>query len=559
MAVTERPSKPAQKSNSPGTTTWFGFARRVPTERGTIRIRLLWGRITALVLALMVIGWFSVATALYFFYREVREFEEVAFKDMILFPIRRDAVREQQGNYEIEQAIARIEAGDYQRGVMLARQGIRRSPANTEGRFLLARLYSGIRPDVSIELLESGLEYVDDDVDYLRLYITLLLQEKQDEKVLELVRSYLAREDLSEQVKSIFALSGMRASLFRGHYEEAARLFVDYDLWRNVEGVTLAASLLNRVGETDRAIEFLRRFTEVFQDQAIEPVHTALLRILVEEERFDEAAEIALSRSLRNPLDWQPRLDLLSVHQKSGRTERARREALDLARQFRSDARVMAALAQHATDAGDVALARRVYESALENNHSVAIFGLLLIEAHITAGEYQAAIRFCNELVREQPGWLRDYETVFSSMRSIATYAAGNEELGRVYLREFTDSPRTTSGIMVNVAKRFKEIGWPEIARQLLVEAVRRDDGSEAALAGLIELELDLGESLALTDHVRQLLQLRRPSHDLLERLYRELGSDRFLFTPGREELLSALNEVLAERDVDVTDVRLPS
>lgn len=559
MASSDSDSPKTTTTPPKGTITWMGFARRVPTERGTLRIHLLWGRIAVLFVALVLLGWFSVATALYFFFREVREFEEVAYGDMVLFPLRRDSVRQQQGDYEIEQALLRAEEGDVQRALRLARQGVARSPRNTEGRMFLARVYAGFRPDLSLELLEGGLAYAEDDLDYQRLYIQLLLQEKRDEQVVDFALEVLSRDDVPADIRTVFALAGMRAALMRGQYPTAVRLFEENNLWRNIEGITLAGRLLQRVGKVDEAVELLTNFTRAFRDQPIEPVYTTLLRILVEEERFSEASDIALDRSFRNPLDWQPRLDLLNIHHKSGREARARREALEIARQFRGEERAMAALAQFATDAGDINLARRVYETALENNHSIALFGLLFIEAHLTAGNYEQGIRFCNELAREQPAWLREYESVFASMRSIAYFGVGNEELGRVYLREFMDSPRTTPGILVSVGQRFADMGRIEEARRLFTEGVRRDAENEAALARLVELELDLGESIAITEHVSQLLEMRRPGYSLLERLHRELGSDRFLFTPGRRELVSELSSVLEERDVDTDPIRLPS
>ncbi len=558
MDSKDRPKPKAAPAKPAGTVTWLGFARRVPTERGTVRIQLLWGRLAMLFVALVLVGWFSVATALYFFFREVRDFEEVSYVDMMFFPVRRDAVREAQGDYEIEQALLRVEEGDVQRALRLARQGVARSPRNTEGRLLLARVYAGFRSDLSLEILEGGLQYARDDLDYQRLYIQLLLQEKQDERVVAFAKEVLEREDVPNDIRTIFALAGMRAALMRGDYHTAIRFFEENDLWRNIEGITLAGRLLQRVGKVDKSVELLTNFTRAFRDQPIEPVYTTLLRILVEEERFSEAADIALDRSFRNPLDWQPRLDLLNIHHKSGREARARREALEIARQFRSEERAMAALAQFATDAGDIALARRVYETALENNHSIALFGLLFIEAHVTAGSYEAGIRFCNELAREQPAWLREYESVFASMRAIAYYGVGNEELGRVYLREFMDSDRTTPSILVSVGQRFAEMGRIETARLLFTEAVNRDGENEAALARLVELELDLGESIAITEHVSQLLEMRRPRYSLLERLHDELGSDRFLFTPGRRDLVGRLADVLRERDVDTSPIRLP-
>lgn len=553
--TTEKPSNPVPQ---PREYAWLGLAERVPTNRGTVRLKILWGRIAALMFLLFVMAWMSAATGLYFFFKNVRNFENVAYGDMVLFPFKRDAVREAQGNYEIEQALLLVEEGNFRRAVGLARQGTARAPRNVEGRMLLARVYAGFRSDLSIEILESGLQHARDNLDYVRLLVQLLLQEKEDERVLELQRTFVPEGEDAADITTVLALGGMRAAVARGKFEHAINLFEEHNLWRNIEGVTLAARLLQRIGEVDRATELLLEFVRVFQNQPIEVVHSTLLRILIEEERFADAVDIALERTFRNPLEWQPRIDLINIYHRSDRQQRVEREAFDIARQFRTDERAMAALAQFATDSGNIRLSRRVYETALENNHSLALFGLLFIEAHLTAGEFEAAIRFCNELAREQPGWLAEYEGVFSSMRAIAQFGVGNEELGRVYLREFLDSPRVSVALLSSVARRFEEINRPGLASRLLNEAMRRDPNDENVLSTLVELELRLGESRALVAYANRLLELRRPSYSLVERLRDSLSSDRFIFAPEREQLVQRLDAVLDERLIDTSRIRIP-
>ncbi|MEM9227736.1 MAG: hypothetical protein AAGA45_07185, partial [Verrucomicrobiota bacterium] len=59
------------------------------------------------------------------------------------------------------------------------------------------------------------------------------------------------------------------------------------------------------------------------------------------------------------------------------------------------------------------------------------------------------------------------------------------------------------------------------------------------------ELEIDMGNSAQLGDYLKTLLQMRRPSPELLEKAYRSLGSDRFIFTQNREDLLNELDVIL--------------
>jgi hypothetical protein len=49
---------------------------------------------------------------------------------------------------------------------------------------------------------------------------------------------------------------------------------------------------------------------------------------------------------------------------------------------------------------------------------------------------------------------------------------------------------------------------------------------------------------------------MRRPEIDLITQAYQTLGSDRFIFTPNRENLIIELNAELRERATVITDLQ---
>ena len=63
----------------------------------------------------------------------------------------------------------------------------------------------------------------------------------------------------------------------------------------------------------------------------------------------------------------------------------------------------------------------------------------------------------------------------------------------------------------------------------------------------MIRAELQLGYTENLGRLLSRLLQMRRPDPELLVEAYRKLGSDRFIFTPDRENLLLQLSAILRE------------
>lgn len=550
MSTSAPPVSPVKSTR---VSIWLGFGERFLTERGTVRTRLLWGRISVLLLVLFSGAWLAKSVGLYFFFKNVRNFEDVTFVSMIGYPFNRGEVRRNQGDYQVEQAFIAVEEGDFRRALSLAQQGVARSPGNQRGRMLLIDIYVGWQPHLALQLLESGFQYFEGDIDYLRRYAQMLLFLREDQSLLELAARVLPAQPVINDYNKLLAVAAMRAAINVGQYQLAQQLFNDYKLDDTSEGVILASELLARVDRKPEAIALLGEFAMRFQTSDIDGVLAALARLHREKGQFEQAVDIGLTRSLRRPLDWQPRLDLLVTYQQMGATGRINRELEALSNQFRRDERALTAIGQIATDLGDIEAARRIYEIALENNFSTAVFGMLFIEAHITAHRFTEAIAFFDELMRENPSWIRDFEAVFNSMRALAYHGVGNRELGDFYVRETLQSRRINPVTMLSVGQRFVRMGMPEQGRLLMMEAFRREPLNEQLLARIIELNLDLGESRTMTGDVETLLELRRTSYDLKRRLLTELGSDRFIFTDQREQLVDRLQDVLeTETKVDL-------
>jgi hypothetical protein len=79
-----------------------------------------------------------------------------------------------------------------------------------------------------------------------------------------------------------------------------------------------------------------------------------------------------------------------------------------------------------------------------------------------------------------------------------------------------------------------------------LGRAVETDPLNQAALAGLIRLELDTGAVVRLPAHLGQFLRTRQPSREILSRARATLGSDRHLLLPGQADLLASVQTALA-------------
>jgi tetratricopeptide (TPR) repeat protein len=215
--------------------------------------------------------------------------------------------------------------------------------------------------------------------------------------------------------------------------------------------------------------------------------------------------------------------------------------------QFREDETALQSLANFAADTGNIDLARRTYEEALENEFGVDAFALLLIEAHLVNKDYPGALSFSEELLKERPDWLSSRWAIFNSLRAVASYGINRPDLGEIYLQDFIDGANNQVQTYLAVARRFTNTDRYQQARKVLSIAYQKAPTNQQILSELIRTELFLGNTENLNRLLSRLLQMRRPQMDLVTEAYNKLGSDRFIFTPDRQSLLLQLSALLRE------------
>jgi len=258
---------------------WLGFAELRPTSRGTYRLSLRWGRIFALFIVLGVGAWMGKSVAFYYFFKTVRDFEEVSFNDMILFPLNRSAVRVAQGDYQIRMGEKALEREDYRRALSMLQNGVARSPANLEGRMLLVRLYSGWKPDLALDLLEGGVEYGRENEEFIGIYSLLLSQQRRDDELMELTGNLLADPDLPEEVHQIAAVHRMKTAITHGQFDLAEKTYETTPLEGSAQGLFLVVDLLEKAAEEERAAAVLETIINRFRDDQVGPYYRRLIRL----------------------------------------------------------------------------------------------------------------------------------------------------------------------------------------------------------------------------------------------------------------------------------------
>lgn len=527
----------------------LGFVVQKKGLDGRIEVSVRWARLLGTCLALAFLGWFAMAGALYFHFKYNKEFEEVSYRKMLtLLPFGLEAHRVEMGNYHIEKGLAEIKEGNYRDALRLLRLGVARAPANLEGRRVLAEFYEIAlkRHDIAADQLLKGLEQGGiEDLDYLKQTLRVLLRHQMDEAIQNLADKHLPAEPELTDINRTLAFGAANANYLRGNYDRADDYLINYNLLESLEGVLLSAQISwdrgNKVAAITKMEESIRRFPNS------EPLLMQLSRYHRELGQIDEARRYAILRNVSDPLSAAPRLELLYIYNKSGDSEREQRETQRMLQQFRDDEAALQALANFAADTGNIDLARRTYDEALENEFSIDAFALLLIESHLVSKDYEGALEFSEELLKERPDWLTKRWAIFNSLRAVASYGVNRPDLGEIYLQDFLNEPSNQPQTYLAVARRFTNIDRHQQARKVLMMAYQKAPTNQKILSELIRAELTLGNTENLNRLLSRLLQMRRPQMDLLVEAYRKLGSDRFIFTPDRESLLLQLSAILRE------------
>tara|TARA_A100001015_G_scaffold72098_2_gene79967 strand:- start:10774 stop:12444 length:1671 start_codon:yes stop_codon:yes gene_type:complete len=544
------PAKKTSISNKFQKPVLFGFATQSKKADGTFIIRFRWIRLFIAALAMFVLGWLSVAAALYAHFKYRADFDTVSYADMLVLPFTLDAHRSKMGNYHVEEGLKEIKAGNFRDGLRLLRLGVARARDNLDGRLVIAEIFEVAlkRHDKSSTILLEGLNYGGlDNSDYLKATIRQLLRHQMDEQIQDIAAKNLPEEpDLTEK-NQIIAFGAAQANFLRGNYDRADDYLFDYKLNTSLEGILLSAQISWDRGNRLAAISKME--TAVQRFPGAEALFMQLSRYHRELGNTDQARRYAILRNVSDPMSSAPRIELLYIYNSSNDTDRELRETRRILRQFRDDEKALQSLANFAADTGNIELARRTYEEALENEFAIDAFALLLVEAHLVDQDFVGALIFAEELLKEKPAWLKERWGIFQSLRAVASYGSNRPDLGEIYLQDFVTDNTVKPETYLAVSRRFQDINRNQQARKILASAYLDAPTNQKILTELIQVELRLGNTEGLNLLLWRFLQMRRPQQSLVVEAYKKLGSDRFIFISDRENLLLELGAIARENN----------
>jgi hypothetical protein len=509
--------------------------------------RLHWSRLTGALFALALLAYVTLAAAAFGFVRYHRGIEAVHFVD-ILLPWRWENYRIARGDQQFLLARWYAEQGMPREAVLFARTGLAKSPANRDGRLLLAEMMTAIRrPDEAHGILVEGLRHHAADPAFLRPLLTFLLQQQDDTRIVALAARLLPETVPGSEAAHWLALGAATASYHRGSYDGAEdflravpKLVVSRD------GRLLSAKIDWDRGHRDLALVQLRGLVADFPHDA--ELHRELIRYLRQRGLLDEARRYGVSFQIAFSAQPGPRIELLHAYGETEGPARVRREVETLLMDFGADQAALLALGEYAANAGNVALVRRIGRQAAERGLAPDAFALLTVEAQVVAHDYVGALDAIRGYRTDFPAWERQ-RGLLESLQAAALFGRGDETAAAMYLGNLLAQPNLRADHLLAVANRLAEIGAGEHARKTLVRATEIDPLNQAALTRLVELDIILNAGDDLAAHVQRLVRMRRPSPDILRVAQLKLGSDLFLHSRTRPAALEAVRLALEHAD----------
>lgn len=554
----DRPVSFFRKFFGRGNALW-GFAEGIPMADETQITRVIWGRVLVLLVVLAVVGWNMLALAAYSFVRHVRSYETVTYTQFV-FPWNWDAMRLTQGEEMIARAKVQLQEQRLRDAFFSLRIGVSKSPANLEGRLLLAQFYTVLgRQDQAIDLMLNGLDQANqkEDLQYLRGTFQLLLQFQEDLKAVEVADRLLPAQPEISVRNQLIALAKATALYNRGNYDQAEQIVEEYQLLSTREGWPLMAKIDWERGYRELAVRRLEELTQRFpQEDSIYVLLGAYYREMGMDTRAESAA---LLRQLINPESPSPRIALMYAYHEKRDTTRLATAIDNYVAEFGTSRDALWALADFAANTGNISLAQRVLEVCTQNNIAKDGPQLMAIEASIVARDFRNGIQLIEELNRTAPRLASSSSAVIDGLLAIAQTGLGNFEEADIALTRFLNQSNLRVESLLAVSNRLMELGAKDRARLALDSAVQADPLNQAALSTLISIDLDLGATQAVGANLTRLLTMRKPSIPLMDRAYTMLGSDFFTFLGNRNTLLEALQKTIADRRAATTPTpRLP-
>jgi tetratricopeptide (TPR) repeat protein len=525
----------------------WGFAQRTFPSGSRPQIHFCWGRISLVILGLLVVGWLTVAGALYFYFKKNLYFEEASYLKMVSLPFRIDAHRKELGNFHIEKAKGLIQQKKYREALEFLRAGVARSPGNLEGRRMLADFFDfGLKQhDDAADILMRGVFNGGvGDPEYMSAVFRYLLLHEYDDRIVELGEDLLKEDIEQDKVSRLTALATATACFNLYKYERALLHIEQYNLLEVPEGNILAAQVYWGRGERQKAMDLLAVAAGRFPAAA--QIYTRISDFNSEAGDLHAARRNAVLAQVTNPMSLDIALKVLALEYRLGMEERAEGSFHDVLNNFPDDRPSLLKVANTVSGLGRADLMAQVGARALEAGFVDSRFSLAQMSAYIIGAQFHDAHKFGTELLQSTDEWkVKYHRSLLLCLLCVAAFGQGDTERGRILLQDFFQAPLPPADEIHHLASHFKKSGMLAQERQVLLFCREKHPGFRPVLEDLVRRDLLARNYLTLPKHVRDMLLVRRKNAPLLRQCMEALNSDIFLFLPERLELVESLGNTL--------------
>ena len=371
----------------------------------------------------------------------------------MIAPLEIQAHRERIGEYNARKAKEYIKERKYREAYMSLANAVGRSPKNIEARQMLAEFNLSFgRPDIALEIMEVGLIYATENTKYIRLYMRLLIDQNEDKRLVLVAERLLSKGNIKNpEVVAYLAMSLSSIYALHGNYDKSKEYLVKYKLDKTLPGILRLSKNEWEQGNRDAAIKVIADNFDYAHNK--EPLYSLLVNYYTVMKDLDKARQYSMLRSIENPFSLEQRMEYLNLLKKSGDVENLKADLDKLFNQYKNNNKGMLYLANYAADNGDIELMRKIYDTAITNNFSIAPYCLLFLETMLTNGEYKAASDFAEEILKDKPMWIKRYEDVLSCLRAIAYYGIGNNNMADILLRDVVKRGTCSPKVLVATAE----------------------------------------------------------------------------------------------------------
>ncbi len=525
---------------------FFGIAQRVCMPNGAWTFEIVWRRLFAVLGIAALVGYFALSVVIFCFFKYFREYDEMTLLQAVKAPFTRTELRQTIGKYDIEKAKAYLKEGKYREAYTSLVSGNSRAPKNLEGCKLLAEFYTLLfkRPDRAIEVFERSLPYAIDDVQYLRMYIKILIDQTEDARVISVGNKLLSMPEMKNpEAKLYLAMALATVYAYHGNYVKSKEFITKYNLEKTLPGILRLSKNEWELGNRDAAIEILRK--NISYPSNKEAIYALLVNYYIAMRDYDTARKYSMLRSLENPFSTEQRMEYLTLQKNSGDIEGVKRDMEIFYNNHQNDNRSMLYLANFAADIGDLPFMRRIYDLALRKDFPVAPYCLLLLETTINQGDYKGAVSFVEDIMNTKPKWKDRHDDVILCLRAVAYYAVGNSNMAEILINDVVKRNTIPAKVMVATARMFEKLGAQDVSLRILDRAVALYPRHQMALTRLIQAELRVGISTNLSEHVGKLLRMRRPPRELIADAQMSICSDKFIFAADRDKIIKEIDVLM--------------